>query len=412
MATGILAGFIYRSPGGDTCILIVDGHRLLGTIFLRPLASSLTPVEEEDLDDLRKLRDRYCVFRRSLGLSTAADPRPATPINSPPIAPPAGELSLTVRGPRAGPAPAFSEVVRTLPTVVGDQLRTLLAEAIEQKVAVATRQALIRVGELEEAHRLHEVAARHQATAIAGLKAKQTEQGGSLLVLEATYETLRDDVTETRAALEVTGATVRDHTRDWTDLRIFLAQQTAQLTWIEERMEVNQSSIQSFFKRHGGDVDEEGRSSPPHQGPPHQANMSAHTTQERSEGTTPLTKTLALTVVGRQYDWLGSLTSIFGNNTSPFVTHHGDPRWVGTPPPAPPTVLCTIPGEPTPNTIQRHWLPTKRDSNPPTGVGSGPRPPTPPHRFTHPAFTKVPKEPLSAHGPPFRDHPSNSASPL
>ena len=48
------------------------------------------------------------------------------------------------------------------------------------------------------------------------------------------------------------------HTRDWTDLRTFFAQQTAQLNRIEAHMESNQSSIQSLFKRRGGDMDDEG----------------------------------------------------------------------------------------------------------------------------------------------------------
>ena len=258
VATGILAGFIHRPPGGDTCTLIVDGPRLLGTMALRPLASSLTPVEEEDLEDLRKLRDRYGVFRRSLGLSTTSDPSPAIQTTLP-----VGELSLIVRSSRAGPAPTFSEIVRALPSGAGDQLRTWVTEAIQQEVAVATRQALTQVGELVAAHRLLEETAQHQATAIAGLEAKQADQGDSILVLEATQETLRDEVTESRAAIDATAATVREHTRDWTDLRTFLTQQTAQLTRIEDRMELNQSSIQSLFKRRGGDVDEEDRSSPP-----------------------------------------------------------------------------------------------------------------------------------------------------
>ena len=258
VATGILAGFIHRPPGGDTCTLIVDGPRLLGTMALRPLASSLTPVEEEDLEDLRKLRDRYGVFRRSLCLSTTSDPSPAIQTTLP-----VGELSLIVRSSRAGPAPTFSEIVRALPSGAGDQLRTWVTEAIQQEVAVATRQALTQVGELVAAHRLLEETAQHQATAIAGLEAKQADQGDSILVLEATQETLRDEVTESRAAIDATAATVREHTRDWTDLRTFLTQQTAQLTRIEDRMELNQSSIQSLFKRRGGDVDEEDRSSPP-----------------------------------------------------------------------------------------------------------------------------------------------------
>ena len=63
-ATGIQSGFLHRAAGGDSCTLLMTGPRLLGTPALRPLASSLTPQEEPDIDDLRRLRDRYGIFRR------------------------------------------------------------------------------------------------------------------------------------------------------------------------------------------------------------------------------------------------------------------------------------------------------------------------------------------------------------
>ena len=149
---------------------------------------------------------------------------------------------------------------------------------------------------------------------------------------------------------------------------------------------------------------------PPPRGPPHNANMSGHTPPERAEGTTPLTTAPALTVVGRQFDRLGSTDSPFGNNNSRFVTHHGDHQRGDTPPPAPPQVPCTSFAAPTLNTSIRQWLPITRDLNPLTSVGSGPRPPTPPGRSTHSAFSAVPTEPLSAPGPFPRDT-STPASP-
>ena len=65
-ASGIQSGFTHRAPRGDSCTLLTTGPRLLATEALRPLASSLSPQEETDIDDLRRLRDRYAIFRRSL----------------------------------------------------------------------------------------------------------------------------------------------------------------------------------------------------------------------------------------------------------------------------------------------------------------------------------------------------------
>ena len=55
-ASGIQSMFIHRAPGGDSCTLFTTGPRLLGTPALRPLASSLTPQDEADIEDLRRLR--------------------------------------------------------------------------------------------------------------------------------------------------------------------------------------------------------------------------------------------------------------------------------------------------------------------------------------------------------------------
>ena len=139
--------------------------------------------------------------------------------------------------------------------------------------------------------------------------------------------------------------------------------------------------------------------------------MFGHTTSERAEGTTPLTPAPALTVVGRQFDSLGSPHSPLGNNNSLSVTHPGDHQRGALPPPAPPIVPCNTPAAPTPNISIRHWLPPTRDLNPHTSVGFGPRPPTPARRLTPFAFSAVLMEPSPAPGQPSRDT-SNSARPV
>ena len=79
-ATGILAGYIYRSPAGGTA----DGPRLLCTMALRPLASSLTPLEEDDFEDRRKLCERYSIYRGALEIHMITDTRPSPPTSPPP----------------------------------------------------------------------------------------------------------------------------------------------------------------------------------------------------------------------------------------------------------------------------------------------------------------------------------------
>ena len=280
IATGILCGYIHRSAAGDTCTLITDGPRLLGTMALRPLASSLTPVEEDDVEDMRKLRDRYGTFRRSLGLSGTPDTRLTLPPPPPMIASPHNESALTIRPARLGPAPTFSEVVRTLPSGLGDQLRNWVTEAIQQEVTTVARQALARVDELETAHRQQEAIIKQQAERIAGMDAKQEEHGNTILLLEANQDTFRDDITTTRASLAATAHTVTEHARDWNDLRTFLTQQQAsqaqqqanqvQLSAQLARIEANQSNMQSMFKRRGADRgadrDQDGPATPPSPG--------------------------------------------------------------------------------------------------------------------------------------------------
>ena len=145
---GILAGYIHRATGGDTCILITQGPLLFGTTALRPLASSHSPVEDSDIEDMKKLRERYGIFRRSLGLPTGL----SSPTGPGPILAPS-TTALTLVRPRIGAAPTFAEIVRSLPGGVGEQLRALVTDVVQQEVAAATRLTTGRVEVLEAAQR-------------------------------------------------------------------------------------------------------------------------------------------------------------------------------------------------------------------------------------------------------------------
>ena len=255
-ADGILAGFIHRAQGGDTCTLITQGPRLLGTTALRPLASSHTPVEDSDIEDMKRLRERYGIFRRSLGLPTEQDPR------SVPVVPHTSGSTALVRQPRLSPAMTFNEVARMLPAGVGDHLRTLVTEVIQQEVALANRATAARVEVLEEAHRQYEAQQIDQDTALTELAAKTELNNGSIVALEATQDLLHGEITEARLSVANTAAAVAVHTQSWRDLNTFLDQQT-------EDMDKIKSKMQSLIKRRGSDWDNEGPTPPasPHPGP-------------------------------------------------------------------------------------------------------------------------------------------------
>ena len=253
--SGICAGYIHRGPGGDSCTLLTNGARLLCTKALRPLASSHTLLDEPDMDDFRKLRERYAIFRRSVGLSTDLLTTTATP----PSNPPSSATALIVRPNRPTPPPTFSELVRALPREMGDQIRMHVADAIQQEVARINCETLARVTVLEQGLRHQEETQQHQAQELAQLDTRQAQQGNALMDLEAGHETMRDDLREAQAALANTTAQVGTHHTNFLELRDFLERQDARMDTKFSRIE---STMQTLFKRRGTDFDEDGPSPP------------------------------------------------------------------------------------------------------------------------------------------------------
>ena len=141
---------------------------------------------------------------------------------------------------------------------------------------------------------------------MAGLDAKQEEQGNALLVMKATQDSLRDDLDTARETLRATATTVGEQARDWTDLRTFAqqqaqsAQQLAQLAQIE----ASQSHLQSMFKRRGADFDQEGP-------PPRPRGPTFRLRMKRPEGPASLADHPAQQIVG-------STDSLLRNLGTPF----------------------------------------------------------------------------------------------
>ena len=252
--SGILGGFLHRTSGGDSCTLITEGPRLLCTPSLRPLSSSLSLIEESDIDDMKRLRERYCIFRRAVGLPTTLDTSTV-----PTVAPPA--TALTYRPPRTPPA-TFSEIVRSLPMGVGDQLRTMVTDVIQQEVAAANRLTTARVEELEAAHRKAEAMQKHQAESITTLEAKQTEDHNSIQGLVTSQQTVEEALTASTTTVRGLSAALASHTQLWKDLDVYLTDQSAQMDTIK-------SSMNSLFKRRHEDTDRDAEVRPAPASPGH-----------------------------------------------------------------------------------------------------------------------------------------------
>ena len=84
----LLSGYLDRPlEGGVSCVLLTDGKRLTGTFTLRAWSPSMLLTLADDNTDLRRLRERYLIFRRSLGLPLTP---PAPPVATPTPPPPRG----------------------------------------------------------------------------------------------------------------------------------------------------------------------------------------------------------------------------------------------------------------------------------------------------------------------------------
>ena len=144
----ILCGFLDRpSDGGDSCVLLTEGKRLVGAAALRTWSPSMVVHLADDNEDLRRLRDRYRTFRRSLGIPFSPPPHPNSLPNHPAGGPP----------PRATPGPGhltYSEVARVA-TVPDPDVQALVATTVRQQITSYTASIRNRFEALENNQAMH-----------------------------------------------------------------------------------------------------------------------------------------------------------------------------------------------------------------------------------------------------------------
>ena len=221
----LLCGYLDRPvDGGDTCVLLTDGKRLVGTTALRKWSPSMVLHLAEDNEDLRKLRERYQIFRRSLGLPTTPPVRP-TPLPPPPSS---GTLTRTTPGPGSL---TYGEVARmgTLPE--GD-VQALVAHTVRQQIAAVSASLHSRFEALET-HR------DRQDAQVAQLASDQSE--------------LRQGLRETNAGLDATQAIVEVHAKSHQDIHSFMTAQSQFIADHERRMKSIESHLQTLAKRRSPD---------------------------------------------------------------------------------------------------------------------------------------------------------------
>ena len=141
----LLGGYLDRPPdGSDSCVLLTDGKRLTGTIALRAWSPSMVLTIADDNTDLRRLRERYQIFRRSLGLPLTL---PAHPMATP--TPPEGG-TITRVGPGPG-NPTYCEIARVTTPPEGDA-SALAVTAFRQQLAHMNASINSRFAALEAQH--------------------------------------------------------------------------------------------------------------------------------------------------------------------------------------------------------------------------------------------------------------------
>ena len=221
----LLGGYLDRPPdGGDSCVLLTDGKRLTGTFALRTWSPSILLTLADDNTDLRRLRERYQIFRRSLGL-------PLTP----PVYPVASSTppecgTITRLGPGPG-NPTYCEIART-PTQPEGDATALAVTTFRHQLAQMNASINNRFAALEAQHDT-------QVRQVVRLTAEQSE--------------LRQGLRDTNVGLDAVQAVVEVHSKSHQDIVAFMSSQSLFLADHERRMKSIESHMQTLAKRRSPD---------------------------------------------------------------------------------------------------------------------------------------------------------------
>ena len=217
----ILCGFLDRpADGGDSCVLLTEGKRLVGTSALRSWSPSMVLHLAEDNEDLRRLRDRYRIFRRSLGLPLTPPPRPSTTPS------PAGGGIPSRTTPGSGLL-TYSEVARVA-TLPDHDVQALVATTVRQQILNYTTSIRNRFETLENDHAT-------QAARVTHLASDQAE--------------FRRELRSTEDRMDAAQAIIEVHAKSHQDIHAFMASQSQFLADHERRMKSIESHMQTLAKR-------------------------------------------------------------------------------------------------------------------------------------------------------------------
>ena len=222
----IAFGYLHRSSGGDSCTLITDGRHPLATSALRSWTSNTILPTLGDLEDMRRLRDKYTIFRRSLGLPAIPSPSPV----------PYDPASLAL----VRPGTSYGDVARHATNAT--ELTSIVQSVVLQQVAAASRAVNNRFSALEDRQTYVE---ERQSN----IESTQSAHTTAISTISADHVTMQQTLRDTCAEVEATQEIVADHTRRFGDLTTFLETQHKVLEDQDARMQQLDASLRNLSKR-------------------------------------------------------------------------------------------------------------------------------------------------------------------
>ena len=180
-----------------------------------------------DLEDIKRLRDKYTIFRRSLGLPTS----PST-VEVP------GEVASRAL---VRPGISYGEIARQ-PPGSHIELTGLVQTVVLQQVAAASRAINNRFSALED--RQTQVETRQTS-----VENQQSAHTSSLNTLSADHAAMQQTLKESCAEIAATQAVVENHTKRWGDMTSFLEVQSKVLADQDLRMQQLESTLHNLAKR-------------------------------------------------------------------------------------------------------------------------------------------------------------------